>query len=382
MYEFMENKKDFLQSNEWRKFQEAVGRKTFCVTSPPASLAGRQSSPYKGEGVVEFSASIIEHKLPIVGKYFYIPRGPVFCHPKFISGSKKEILKQVQHDIQELIKLAKKEKAGWIRIEPENEEILEEIKKWTSNVHNGHLMSIAHAPHDMQPKETLIMDISKSEEEILAGMKSKTRYNIKLAEKKGISLRITNLYECTNNKKNDVEEFLRLTKIMSERQGIVTHDENYYRKMLEIIPKDIIKLYVAEYENPASTREDDRSSTRGGKIIAANIILFYGDTATYLHGASDDKYKNLMAPYLLQWRQIQDAKKAGCEKYDFGGISTNYESSTNVRITNKWKGITRFKLGFSPSTKPVEFPGSYDIVISPVKYWVYRIIQKVKSCIG
>ncbi len=362
---------NFLQSNEWRKFQEAVGHKTFEITSS----ALRAPSPYKGEGDFYFLASIVEHNLPIVGKYFYIPRGPVICHPEQVLGSDSEMLKQVQHDMEKLIDLAKKEKAGWIRIEPENEEVLEKIRK-TLGVSRGHQVSkgykIVKAPHDMQPKETLIMDISKSEEEILAGMKSKTRYNIKLAEKKGIKI-FNNCHpeqvlgsdsnsEMPKRVRHDkdfyIEEFLRLTKIMSERQGIVTHDENYYRKMFEVIPNNIIKLYVAEYE---------------GKIIAANIVILYGDTAYYLHGASDDKYKNLMAPHLLQWRQIQDAREAGCEKYDFCGVKVSDKKGRS------WEGITRFKLGFSPKTRPIEFPGSYDIVISPVRYWVYRVIQKTKS---
>ena len=373
MYEFMENKKDFLQSNEWRKFQEAVGRKTFCVTSP-------QPSPYKGEGVVEFSASIIEHSLPIVGRYFYIPKGPVILAKAGIQSLKLDSGSKA--GMTQLFDLAKKEKAGWIRIEPENEEILKMIKNFVEvrfiepkagfNKLNPYKKlqkyKIIKSPHDMQPKETLIMDISKSEEEILAEMKSKTRYNIKLAQKHNVLVReITNYkLQITNKSQNPndqiskqyIEEFLRLTKIMSERQGIVTHGENYYRKMLEIIPESIIKLYVAEYEN---------------KIIATNIVIFYGDTAYYLHGASDDKYKNLMAPHMLQWRQIQDARKAGCVRYDFCGVKVNEKKGKS------WEGITRFKLGFSPNTKPVEFPGSYDIIVSPVRYWGYRIIQKIKN---
>lgn len=237
----------------------------------------------------------------------------------------------------------------------------------------------------MQPKEILVMDITKSEEEILAGMKQKTRYNIRLAEKKEVKIIESRKY---------IDEFVRLTKIMAKRQGITAHPESYYKKMLEAIPEDTLKLYVAEYE---------------GKIIAANLVVFYphtkaikengadckttsdqnnnfgvgvhGNACTYLHGASDDDYRNIMAPYLLQWRQIQDAKKNECGKYDFGGISTNYESNTNIRITNKWSGITRFKFGFSPNTKPVEFPGSYDIIITPTIYYIYRIIQKIKSLI-
>jgi peptidoglycan pentaglycine glycine transferase (the first glycine) len=334
---------DFLQSNEWRKFQEAVGRKTFEITNLPSPLA---SLPQAGEGDNGFHASIIEHSLPIVGKYFYVPRGPII---------KKEEEGRMKKDVEEIINLAKKEKVGWIRIEPENDEILEEIKKWTSNVHYGHSMSIAKSPHDMQPKETLIMDISKSEEEILTEMKSKTRYNIKLAEKKEVRIKKQEVSE------EYIEEFLRLTKIMSERQGIMTHEESYYRKMFEKIPSNILKLYVAEYD---------------GKIIAANVMIFFGDTATYLHGASDEKYKNLMAPHLLQWQAIKDAKLTGCKQYDFFGVKVKNKSGKS------WEGVTRFKLGFSPNTETIEYPGCYDIIISPVKYWLYIILQFIKNFIS
>jgi len=152
----------FLQSEEWRRFQESVGRRVFCVPSPPAPL------PSTGEGGSGFYASIIEHSLPIVGKYFYTPRGPI------VSG---------QNGMPELIDLAKKEKAGWIRIEPATENILDTIRK---NIK----YKITKSPHDVQPKEIFIIDIDKSEEELLAGMKSKTRYNIRLAEKKGVRIRV------------------------------------------------------------------------------------------------------------------------------------------------------------------------------------------------
>lgn len=336
----MINEKNFLQSDEWRKFQESVGRKTFNISSE------------------NFSASIIEHSLPIVGRYFYVPRGPIISDQETVNSEQSK----------KLIDLAEENKIGWIRIEPEDEEVLKIIKK---NIKN----KIVKAPHDMQPRETLIMDISKSEEELLKEMKSKTRYNIKLAEKKGIKV-FSNCHpelvsgsslnsEIPKQVRHDnnlyIEEFLRLTKIMAERQGIVTHSDEYYRKMFEIIPSDIIKIYVAKYENA---------------VIAANIVVFYGDTAYYLHGASDDKYKNLMAPHLLQWKQIQDARKAGCIRYDFCGVKVNNKKGRS------WEGVTRFKRGFSPATLPVEFPGSYDIIVSPVRYGLYRVLQFIKSFIS
>ncbi len=296
---------EFLQSKVWLQFQESVGRKTFQLRMD------------------NFEVNIIQHTLPIIGKYFYVPRG----------------LKLGNLDVEKIIKLAKKNNAGWIRIESETEESLDIIRKNTR-------CKVVKAPHDVQPKEIFIIDISKSEKVLLAEMKPKTRYNIRLAEKKGIKI-----FSVKNEK--IIAEFLRLTQIMAKRQKIKTHAENYYRKMLEIIPDNILKLYVAEY---------------GGGIIAANLVVFYGDICIYLHGASDDSYRSVMAPYLLQWHQICDAKKANCAKYDFGGIS---------KI--KWQGISRFKQGFSPKTLPTVFLGSYDVIVNDKKYAIYIILQKLKT---
>ncbi len=346
--------KEFLQSSEWKNFQASVGRKTFNIPTSP------QPSPYKGEGEFGFHANIIEHELAIVGKYFYIPRGPIMSV-------------EAKFDFNELINLAKKNKAGWIRIEPKNEELLEIIKK---NIK----YKIQKSPHDVQPKEIFVIDIAKSEEELLAEMKPKTRYNIKLAEKKGLKI-------FNNNDEKYIKEFLRLTKIMAKRQGINPHAENYYRKMLETIPGDILKLYFAQYQ---------------GKIIAANLVIFFDKTCIYLHGASDDNFRNVMAPYLLQWKQICDAKKAGCVQYDFGGVKNSphpnpllskergrnaeespspYQGEGGRRPdeVNSWQGITKFKLGFSPKTALTIFPGSYDIIVDNKKYLVYKILQKLKN---
>lgn len=309
---------EFLQSEEWREFQAKTGSRVFCVEK---------------EG---FSASIVEHQLPIVGKYFYIPRG-------IAEKVKSEKLK-VKSFLNELVGLAKKENAGWVRVDLKDKNDLNLIK----NIN----CKIVKAPHDMQPKEIFVLDISKSEEELLAEMSQKTRYNIKLAQKRGISLRTANEYENTN----DISEFIRLVKATAKRKGISFHAEDYYRKMFENLPENMLKLYVAEYN---------------GKVIAANVVVFYGDTATYLHGATDDEYRNVMAPYLLQWQAILDAKKTGCKFYDLGGVK--------IQDAKSWAGITKFKLGFSPNTKPLEFAGSYDIIVNPRVYLLYQVLQKVKE---
>src|SRR3989344_1829768 len=105
----------------------------------------------------------------------------------------------------------------------------------------------------------------------------------------------------------------------ARRQGIHLHNQEYYWKMLEILGEQAgAKLYLAE-------RQD--------KIIAANIVVYCGERAYYLHGATSDQNKNLMAPYWLQWQAILDAKAAGKKFYDFWGVSASKKS---------WQGITRF----------------------------------------
>lgn len=316
----------FLQSKEWMDFQQSVGRKTLEIGGIFA----------------------ICHKLPVVGAYLYVPRG-------LRTGTSD--MGQMTRKMQEVIELAKKENVGWVRFEPKGGSVLGSLKNILKH-------KIVKAPHDMQPKENFIIDISKPQEGLLAEMKSKTRYNIGIAKKKGVQ--ITKSDKGQEASKKHVEEFLKLTKDMALRQGIKTHPEEYYRKMIESLPEEMLKIYVAGHED---------------KIIAANLVLFFGNTATYLHGASGNESRNVMAPYLLQWQAILDAKEKGCRYYDFGGVKISDKAQATSSGANPWEGITKFKLGFSPSTQPIVFPGSYDIVIDPCKYAVYRILQKIKSIV-
>lgn len=329
----MENKRDqfiqensacggFLQSNQWAEFQNDFGIKKHNISDN------------------DFWSNVLEYKLPLVGKYFYIPRGPV--RDKNIKYDK------LKNCIGDLIELAKINNAGWIRIDSFDKDIDKIIKELKHK--------LVKAPHDMQPKQLFVVDIDKNEEEILAQMKPKTRYNIKVAEKKDVKIEVLNSFE--NNKK--IEKFLDLIEKTGNRKGISFHPKEYYRKMLKSITSDNLKLYLAIYKN---------------KIIAGAVLVIYGQTATYLHGASDDNNRNAMAPFLLQWQMIRDARENGAKKYDFGGVSIGEDDKEREK---KWLGVTRFKQGFSKNNTPLEFSGSYDIIVSPIKYWAYRVIQKIK----
>ena len=308
----------FLQSEEWRGFQELVGRKTFHFESDNRF------------------ANIIEHTLPWVGTYWYIPRGPVMAHDM----ESPEVSRQFLMDI---MARADQEGVGWIRVEPSGESVL---RLWQIIADSA----IQEAPHDMQPKEIFVMPIDGDEKDILSRMKSKTRYNIRLAEKKGVKVFVS-------HEQRHVDAFCDLVEVTAKRDGITPHPRAYYRKMLQAIPESMLKLYVAEYE---------------GAVVAANLVVFFGEYATYLHGASGNDHREMMAPYLLQWRQIQDARANGCEHYDFGGVKMGDVEST-------WAGITRFKNGFSPHQPATLFLGSYDVPVHRWRYKTYRVMQCVKN---
>lgn len=341
----------FLQSEGWRALLEYEGFHT---------------EHFEREGLW---VNVVEYQLPIIGRYWYVPRGPVFENEKLkIKNEKWEMGNKEQGTMsneqvavsekretqgsernpgfslwREMLQEAKKRGVGWVRVEPGDEEELAVIREWSTPY------EIEKALHDMQPREILVVDISKSEEEILAGMKAKTRYNVRLAEKRGVLVSF-------ERDKTAIREFLQMIRETAKRNGIATHSEEHYLAFFETFPRESLELFVARHE---------------GRILAAILVSFFGDTATYLHGASSNDDRGFMAPFLLQFRAIQEAKKRGCVRYDFGGVDT-----TGMRPT--LSGVTRFKLGFAESVKTVQYPGSYDRVLVPSRFHAYRLIALSK----
>jgi len=312
----------FLQSFEWGGFQKAVGRKVF-----------RYAVLERGKILAVSSA--VEHKLPLGLKYWYLPRGPI------IAGAEGAEQSAVLDFFLKYLKIeAKAEGAIFVRMDPAAEKSEREI--WDK-------LDLKNVAGSVQPKDTLVLDLEKSEEELLSEMKPKTRYNIRLAEKKSVEVFWKGLDE------NNFEEFWKLIGETSARDGIVSHNKDYYRKMLETLGErgDLkCRLYFAKYED---------------LYIAANIVLLFGDYAVYLHGASSNSFRNLMAPYLLQWRQIRDAKSAAAATYDFWGITVEGENP-------KWAGITRFKKGFGG--REVSYVGVYDLPVNKFLYEMYVRFRK------
>jgi len=192
----------------------------------------------------------------------------------------------------------------------------------------------------IQPKQTLRIDLAKSEDEILKAMHQKTRYNIGLAEKRGVRI----------EERNDIEVFFKLLETTTARDGFRMHPRAHYETILSTLDA---KLFFASYnEQP----------------IATALVTFFGTTAYYLHGASANEHRDVMAPYLLHWSIMREAKRRGCTVYDLWGIDEK-----------KWPGVTRFKRGFAPKTEATTYEGTFDVPFRSFLYRLYRLFQYVHS---
>lgn len=308
----------FLQSQLWRAFQEQAGHETVHI---------------EGAG---FLASGIVHELPVAGKYLYFPRGPV------VDAGHTDISVVVK----EMARAAKRSAAKWLRVEAADEKTIEKLRTFFRE-------RVAKAPHDVQPREIFVVDIARPEEELLSGMKPKTRYNIRLAEKHGVKV-----FETQEEKHR--QAFLDLIMQTADRKEIAPHPRDYYEKFFTALPEDTCRLFVAEYE---------------GEVLAANLLIVFGEWAMYLHGGSGSRHRDVMAPYLLQWEQMRFAKAEGCTCYDFGGVRV----ATKGQGNGSWEGITRFKRGFSAATEPLLFPGAYDIILDAKAYFLYDHLRLLKE---
>jgi lipid II:glycine glycyltransferase (peptidoglycan interpeptide bridge formation enzyme) len=311
-----------LQSWAWGDFQKDLDNKIYRLAL------------VDDEGQFQAVSLLIKHELHFEYSYLYCPRGPVID----INGRT-----DLESLFAEIKKIAAAEKSFLLRVDP----------PWPAG--NENLLSgvgLRKGDNEVQPKCSFILDISLSEDELLKQMKPKVRYNIGLAKKHGVNVRLS-------REISDIESFWQLTKQTSARDGFVPHPKEHYMKMFErLAPEGRACLFLAEYNK---------------QIVAAHLLTYFGPTCCYLHGASADLHREVMAPYLLQWAAILDAKERGMSYYDFGGVNGK------TYFNEKWEGITRFKTGFGPEVEPREYVGSFELVLNPVMYAVYKFIKQIRG---
>lgn len=295
-----------LQSKAWEEARKKMGIETLRVS----------------DGKNAFQLTF--HKIPYSNyKIGYLPRSAM---------PSKKIL-------NELYDYEKKNRVIFIKIEPYVE------KKSSNNETMKQWNNLVKSPHPLFPNWTQVLDLNKTEDELLKSFHSKTRYNIRLAEKKGVVIK-----EMSDDR--GFEIFSKLYFETCKRQKYFGHTPKYHKIIWESLKKNIAHILVAFYND----------------VPLAAYELFYLDGIIYyVYGGTSIQHRNLMASNLLMWEAIKLGKKLGAEKFDmWGSLGPNYDT------TDPWSGFTRFKEGYG--TKFTEFIGSYDLVINPSLYKIYSTI--------
>lgn len=313
-----------LQSWEWGEFRKKMGIDVVRIGG------------FLGETLTD-GWQITFHKLPMLPfTVGYFPKGP----------------KPTPEMMEALKKIGKAKNALFIQLEPNL--IKTDTRPPASlTASQGGLTTDNHfvpSHHPLFTKYTFVLDLTKSEEELTKAMHSKTRYNIKVAEKHNVTT-------AESSTEDAFKEYLRLSDETTKRQGFYAHSQTYHQTMWETLSKSgMAKLFTAAYEK---------------ETLAAWIIFAYGDTIYYPYGSSSRNHREVMAPTLLLWEIIQWGKKNGYKKFDLWG-ALGPEADEN----DPWFGFHRFKVGFTPTL--VEYVGSYDLIIRPFLYQLYCVIDTIR----
>lgn len=275
----------------------------------------------------------------LISKYtqIYIPRGPILYQDNLKPA-------QIEEFWQDVKIIASKYRAVFTLIEP------------AQDIHHNYNEIFSKQTQatnfERLPHQTQVLDLNLSEEDLLQNMHPKMRYNIKLAQKKGVKILNIPYTHPEFDKYFDV--FFELMQETAQRGEFAIHPKSHYRHLLEADLDTItVSLVIAKSE------ED---------ILATNIILDTPEQRIYLHGASSSQNRNLMAPPLLQWKSILEAKRLGKQVYDFWGISTTKQS---------WQGISRFKKQFGG--KSITYPSSRIAIHNRFIFTIYRLFRKLRN---
>ena len=279
---------------------------------------------------------VLFRSLPLGFSLAYIPKGPV--------GAEWTQL------WQEVDVACRQRRAVFLKVEPDAWE--DEFTGEAALREFGFQPS----PHDLQPPRTAVIDISGDEEEVLARMKQKTRYNIHLAGRKDVAVEPS----------NDLAAFSALMAITGERDAFGVHAPEYYRRAYELFHQaGMCELLIASFQ---------------GVSLAGIMVFARGDRAWYFYGASSDIERNRMPAYLVQWEGIRWAMSKGCATYDLWGIPDAGEDVLEEHFMERsdglW-GVYRFKRGFGGEIKRAA--GAWDKVYNRAAYLGYQMLIARRS---
>jgi peptidoglycan pentaglycine glycine transferase (the first glycine) len=329
-------------SAQWDEFVAGHAHGHILQTSPWGALKSQfgwsQGRVVIGDNDKLYAgAQILFRRLPAgLGTLAYVPKGPLVTW-----GSVAE-----WHALRDALDAAARN-AGAIAlaIEPDLPD---------TEANRSRLRQLGFIPSSLtavQPQRTLVVDIEPPEDEILAHMKSKTRYNVRLARRKGVRVR-----EATEA---DLPAFVALMEATAERDAFGIHSPAYYELAYRyFVPRRHAILLLAEVS---------------GTPVAAVMAFALPPRSWYFYGASSSQHREKMPTYLLQWEAIRWAKDLGCKTYDLWGIPDEEQQRLEAEFTHRrdglW-GVYRFKRGFGG--RRLRFVGAWDRVYAPVRYRVFR----------
>lgn len=308
-----------LQSWEWGEFRQKTGVKVVRF------LAGARNKLTNG-----FQLTI--HKIPYTPwSIGYLPKGHL----------------PTEEVVEELIEIGQENNCIFIKIEPHV------ISSQSPNILISKYPNILPSPRPLFTKYTFQIDLTRSEEELMAQMKEKTRYNVRLAQRHGVTVG-------EDNSPKAFETYLKLTAETTQRQKFYAHDEKYHRLLWETLhPSGIAHLLVAQFPVPNSQFPIP---------LAAWILFIFNKVLYYPYGASSSLHREVMASNLMMWEAIKFGKKMGCQTFDlWGSLGPNPDKN------DPWYGFHRFKEGYGG--KLMEFVGTYDLVLKPNLYKLYNLTE-------
>lgn len=310
-----------LQSWEWGEFRKTTGVKV------------DRLGFFDGEKMLK-GLQVTFHALPIPGlnkTVGYLPKG----------------FTPDEDQLSALKQLALKHNALFIKLEPNIMQAASLSPRFSQLtkllIDNG---AVKGKP--LFTKYTFQLDLAPSEDKLFADLRSKTRYNVNLAYRKGVKI-----FE--NTTQEGMEQYLQILEETKSRQGFYAHTPDYFRKMWQTLgDSGMIRIFNAVYEDT---------------IIASWIMFVFNDILYYPYGASRSVHRNVMASNLLMWEMIRFGKETGCHTFDmWGSLGPDPDKS------NPWYGFHKFKKGYGGEL--MESVGSYDLVINEPLYKLYRITEK------
>ena len=297
------------QSEAWHKLQNALGEQSFVESNKDYSYL-----------------AILKHTP--VGNYLYCPYGPCY-----------ETKHGYKQSIDSLSKLAKAHQAVFIRIEPQD------------SAFESYAPQSAKKTKDLNPKETWLLSLEGTDDEVKAKLPSRLLRYYKSASKKGIAI-------VESRDPDDIHHLVNLQAVMAKEKGISIFSEKYLKTELS---QPFATLYLAKYHNPDTNKEE---------IIAAGLVFDDTTTRYNLQGAQSDQGRKLHATGILTIQLILDAKAKGLKTFDFWGIAPE-----GAGPDHPWAGFTNFKKTFEGYEQ--DYAGTYDIILKPAKYKLYQSTRKL-----